>query len=67
MKTVQTVIVVLVIWSNIYWKWTPNGLLAGALGIGAAWMITVLPLHIIDWVQSLYSRWSRQPPEAKHE
>jgi hypothetical protein len=26
--------------SNVYWEWTPNKYLAGALGVGAAFLVT---------------------------
>jgi hypothetical protein len=29
-----------VLCGNIYWQWTPNGVLAGLLAIGASWIVT---------------------------
>jgi len=37
----QSAIIILVLWSNIYWHWTPNTYLASAIGIGAAYLATL--------------------------
>lgn len=39
-KFIQWSIVAAVVMSNIYWQWTPNGLLAGLVGGGAAFIVT---------------------------
>jgi len=36
----QGSIMFLVISSNIYWQWTPNGFLAAAIAGGAAFLVT---------------------------
>lgn len=46
MGLVQTAIVLSVIFSNIYWHWTPSGLVAGLAGMGAAWLLTIFPLWL---------------------
>lgn len=37
----QGFVMFLVIASNIHWQWTPNGMLAGIIGAGAAWLSTL--------------------------
>lgn len=46
MRLLQIAIVFMVIASNIRWHWTPNPLLAGLVGIGAAFVFTVTPVAI---------------------
>lgn len=46
MKLLQALIIFAVLCANIYWHWTPNGLLAAILGIIAAYLLTVLPVQI---------------------
>lgn len=41
-KLFQLSVFVGVLFANVYWEWTPNGYLASLLGIGAAWLATVL-------------------------
>jgi hypothetical protein len=36
----QCSVMIAVLCGNIYWQWTPNGVLAGLLAIGAAWIVT---------------------------
>lgn len=48
-KLFQLVIFCSVVGSNIHWKWTPNGYLAGFLGFIAAWLATAL----LTWLFSL--------------
>jgi hypothetical protein len=36
----QAAILLAVVFSNIHWQWTPNGYLAGILGVVAAWLVT---------------------------
>lgn len=38
----QSSIMFAVIASNIHWQWTPNGYLAGLIGISLAWLLTLL-------------------------
>ncbi len=37
----QGLIIFAVVASNIHWHWTPNGLLAALIGVGAAFLFTV--------------------------
>ena len=63
-KLLQALIVFGVLCANIYWEWTPNGLLAGILGILAAYILTILPLQIFDLARAfkrkLVSRFGQQ-------
>jgi uncharacterized membrane protein YgaE (UPF0421/DUF939 family) len=38
----QGLIIFAVVASNIHWQWTPNPVLPALLGIGAAFMLTLL-------------------------
>lgn len=38
----QSSIIFAVLASNIHWKWTPNGYLAGLIGVGLAYGLTRL-------------------------
>jgi hypothetical protein len=38
----QSLIMFAVCASNIRWHWTPNGYLASMIGVGLAWLATVL-------------------------
>jgi hypothetical protein len=40
---IQCVVMIAVLWANIYWKWTPNSVLAGLLAVGAAYCVTRWP------------------------
>jgi hypothetical protein len=44
----QSSIVFLVVASNIYWEWTPNGYVASGLGIGLALIFTLLANDIAE-------------------
>jgi hypothetical protein len=46
----QSSIIFAVIASNIHFHWTPNGYLAGLIGVGLAWVLTRL----------LSARWRRR-------
>jgi hypothetical protein len=37
----QSTIIFAVVASNIHWQWTPNGYLAGAIGVALAYGLTV--------------------------
>lgn len=41
-KVFQTTVFVAVLFANVHEKWTPNGYLAAAFGVMAAWLATVL-------------------------
>jgi hypothetical protein len=45
----QSSIIFAVIASNLFWHWTPNGYLAGLIGVGLAWVLT----------RPLSARWRR--------
>jgi hypothetical protein len=38
----QSLIIFAVCASNIHWQWTPNGYLAGLIGVGLAYGVTAL-------------------------
>ena len=46
MRLLQIVIVFLVLSSNVYWQWTPNGYLAAGLAILAAIFISALMIAL---------------------
>ena len=54
-KLLQALIVFGVLCANIYWAWTPNGLLAGILGLLAAYILTVLPFQIF-WLARTFKQ-----------
>jgi hypothetical protein len=45
----QMCIMIAVLGANIYFEWTPNGFVAGLLGLMAAYVLTVLPVALFDW------------------
>lgn len=47
---IQTVIFIAVAWTNIYFNLTQNGWLVGIMAFGAAWLLTVFPFKVYDWV-----------------
>ena len=38
----QLTVCLAVVFSNIHWQWTPNGYVAGFLGVAAAWLVTII-------------------------
>lgn len=47
---IQTVIFIAVAWTNIYFELTQNGWLVGLMAFGAAWLLTVFPFKVYDWI-----------------
>lgn len=41
MYAIQFLIVLGVLWANIYFEWTPNGFVAAGLAFGAAYLFTL--------------------------
>ena len=41
-KLIQYLIVCAVVMSNVHWQWTPNPILARGLGVGVAFVVTVV-------------------------
>ena len=37
----QSTIIFAIVASNIKWHWTPNGYLAGLIGVGLAWLLSI--------------------------
>ena len=37
----QSLIIFAVVASNIHWQWTPNGYLAGSIGVGLAYALSL--------------------------
>lgn len=64
MKLLQFLIVAAVLFSNVHWQWTPNGYLAALLAVAAAWLMTVFPVKIADWLgrgrRQLQARFGQQ-------
>lgn len=60
-KLLQLAVFIGVLFANIYWQWTPNGYLASLLGIGAAYLATVLLSKILLGLRLILqaSRWRR--------
>jgi len=50
----QMLVVFAVVTSNAYLHWTPNGYLAGFIGVGAAMLVTFLLSLAIDFVRKLH-------------
>jgi hypothetical protein len=46
-KLLQLSVFLAVVFSNIHWQWTPNGYLASVLGIGAAFVLTLVLFHVL--------------------
>lgn len=60
----QASIVAAVMCANIYWGWTPNAMLAGLIGVGAAFLLTILPLKIWLWFLERRDRRAVVPPRS---
>jgi hypothetical protein len=45
----QSSIIFAVMASNIAYQWTPNGYLAGIIGVGLAWVSTRLIYSVLIW------------------
>lgn len=56
MYVLQAVIVFAVISADIYFGWGAQGYAATALGVIAAYLLTVPPLKFIDWVSNRRAR-----------
>jgi hypothetical protein len=52
----QMLIMIAVVWANIYFGWTPSGYAAGFLGLAAVYILTVLPLTLVDWFRRKFRR-----------
>lgn len=53
--------------ASIYWEWTPNGLLVGLMGAGAAWLATKALSGLIDvygWFRRVRARSPRERDQA---
>lgn len=46
--------------ANIYWQFTPNPVVAGLMGFGAAWLVT----YCVSWC---LDRWKRAKAELGNE
>lgn len=47
----QSLIIFAVMASNIHWQWTPNGYLAGLIGVWAALLATVVINYLLLWTR----------------
>jgi hypothetical protein len=45
----QSAVIFAVLASDIHWHWTPNGYLAGLIGVGAAFAATAVVSWVADW------------------
>lgn len=69
MRIIQGLIVFVVIGSNIQWHWTPNGFVLVLVGIGAAFVLTVVPVGIYHECRILWAqrrRSTRERPKRRH-
>jgi len=48
MRLFQTVVFILVMWANVYWKVTPNGYLAALFAVIIAFLATLLVVRAKD-------------------
>lgn len=48
---IQTVIFIAVAWANIYFELTENGWLVAIMAFLAAWLLTVFPFKVYDFVR----------------
>ena len=53
MKLFQMVVFTLVLFSNVRWKWTPNGYLASLIAMGATFLATVFVIKVVETVRWL--------------
>lgn len=59
-QILQAIIIFIVVASNIYWEWTPNGFVAAVIGIGASVAVTAGLGWLID--QRRLARMANRPP-----
>lgn len=48
-RVLQALVVLAVIFANIYWEITPNGFVAALAGVGLAMAVTSILSKIMDW------------------
>lgn len=53
-KAYQTLIVVGVLFADVYWDWNSEGYAAIAVGVILAYLLTIIPIKIYDWSIWLY-------------
>lgn len=56
LKIVQLGIVMSVVFADIYFEWGAPGYAAPAMGVFLAYVLTVLPLVVIDWAKGRHVR-----------
>jgi hypothetical protein len=66
MKLLQVIVFTLVLFGNEYWKWTPNPYLAGGMGIGAAFLVTVALVRVGDLLRAILNLRKRHAEQRKH-
>ena len=49
---IQYLIFSAVVISNAHWQWTPNGYLAGWIGIAVAFLVTVVAVRVADMLRA---------------
>lgn len=47
-KLIQYLIVSGMVMSNVHWQWTPNPYVAGLLGVGVAFVVTMVVVRLAD-------------------
>ena len=56
MRLVQMLICIAVAWANIYFETGVSGPAVAMQAFAAAWLLTVLPLHVVDWLHASVRR-----------
>ena len=52
-KLIQYLIVCAVVMSNVHWQWTPNPNVAGLIGIGVSYVVTMVMVRLADALHGL--------------
>ena len=56
---IQFLIIGAVVVSNAQWHWTPNGYLAGLIGMAVAFLVTVVAIRVADTLRGV-AHWAAQ-------
>ena len=62
-KFFQTLIIAAVMCGNVYFKWTPNGYLAGLMGVAVALIVTLTLNKLLD----LLARFRQRKHSPAHQ
>lgn len=56
-RILQMIVMTAVVFSNIYWEWTPNPYLASIIGAVVAWLVSIGVASLIDLSRKLRWHW----------